>query len=1279
MKLKRIMASILCLAMVLSAMGTVAFAEETAIENTTAAPEDVLKVGSDYSTVYYGGIPWRVLAKDYLQDSEDADSKKGILLLSEHSMGAGTQWNSYLGNTAWNTADMKFARPDVLSWKDPRNTSGTDETYGGYMASELRKYLTGEGEWDGFRPIGYNDLHSTWNMKSQNTWYFIKHDVTEDVPQDGVTYYVRGEFEISDHTHMTDGGSGGTHKDGLPHGALWITEDEFVEDTWYTFNAETGDYELLEEYPADVEKVACFYDQSAFYPADVTNGFEDGVKYYTFERLYGTLETLYERGTDAEKTIDGKTDDVSSVTMFFTGYSVMDLDNTDIANEDARTVVAGMSASEKNFAKDMGFSEIEKAAVLPTSGHGRRQGVDDGVTFSSSIGSAYSDVLDGDTYFSLSAPEVMIYLNDAGHTKPATFLDGTTHAGSTWTRSWGRKDIPSAIMYTDNKVAWHQYGSAVHLDFRPAFNLNPDAVVAYVPVNEAQTYANDGLSFATNAGNAYRMVMLDESRSEFSVDSVETNGTVLRVTYSNAVAGENEYISCVAEDSNGTVAYTKGVNITEENGAVEFDLANTQFEGEVTVYFINENYNGEFETSTARNVSDKYTVNIIYVTDNTIQSAIDAIGSAEGEFIIVVTGDRTENVTVTQYKNQKITIVGDENKPVISGTITVNGRSNAEEGEALTLQNLAFNADAATNNAIVYIPAAGQRYAMNITIDNCDVVGTTVDAYENVALIRESTGGGKNFNVTNTTITGIHSMLQVKNITGITIDECEIIDCKNGINLNSSPAATITNTTAIVAGYAVRIGQSDSAAALSYDMLVTLDGNNFISTSNEESLLIARGGAQTADFNITSGTYKITAGMDVLSLIEGSDAAISGGLYSSNVGDYLVDGYALTRTAGGYLVVEDAEADDEGKDQADSISIKYKDITAEDAEGEKIYEVVVKANDDDMINELASVDISFAFATAPIEDGNMDITVLPATDFTISRYENTDRYMFNYNGTSAFEGTANAITVATITVEGYGSYSIATADVDTNIVNATTLYDNLVDSYTAAGATDDDTTTGGLVINEDTVADDDLVGKVENDVIAVPVRDLTINIDFPNAVVDNAITYQDMKVVISGGDLADDITIDLGSDAVETAITIDGKVDAKYVAAMANGSYVINVTDALTVNNAYTVTVSGAGYRTARYTVTMTEDKTLRFWNNVMDENQVVEIGKDSSVAKVTFLAGDIVKDNNINIYDLSAVVSYFGTEDCVNSYPEYAKYDLNRDGVIDSKDVAYVLVSWNN
>ena len=72
------------------------------------------------------------------------------------------------------------------------------------------------------------------------------------------------------------------------------------------------------------------------------------------------------------------------------------------------------------------------------------------------------------------------------------------------------------------------------------------------------------------------------------------------------------------------------------------------------------------------------------------------------------------------------------------------------------------------------------------------------------------------------------------------------------------------------------------------------------------------------------------------------------------------------------------------------------------------------------------------------------------------------------------------------------------------------------------------------------------------------------------------------------------------------------------------------------------------------------------------------EAGKGTKSA-TNFLAGDIVADDNINIFDLSAVVSYFGEIDLKANNPGYVKYDLNRDGKIDSKDVALVLVSWNN
>ena len=149
-----------------------------------------------------------------------------------------------------------------------------------------------------------------------------------------------------------------------------------------------------------------------------------------------------------------------------------------------------------------------------------------------------------------------------------------------------------------------------------------------------------------------------------------------------------------------------------------------------------------------------------------------------------------------------------------------------------------------------------------------------------------------------------------------------------------------------------------------------------------------------------------------------------------------------------------------------------------------------------------------------------------------------------------------------------------------------------------------------------------------------------------------------MKVTVSGGDLTAEKVFAIGSDENEVA----------------NGQASITC-DELTKNIAYTVTVTGAGYRTARHTVTMNGDKTLTFWNNVLDTAKSVEEGK-TAVTK-NFLAGDIVKDNKINIYDLSAVVSYYGRTNDTAAADVYAKYDLNRDGVIDSKDVSMVLFSW--
>ena len=193
--------------------------------------------------------------------------------------------------------------------------------------------------------------------------------------------------------------------------------------------------------------------------------------------------------------------------------------------------------------------------------------------------------------------------------------------------------------------------------------------------------------------------------------------------------------------------------------------------------------------------------------------------------------------------------------------------------------------------------------------------------------------------------------------------------------------------------------------------------------------------------------------------------------------------------------------------------------------------------------------------------------------------------------------------------------------------------------------------------------DDNMIKDAE---IKVPTQKLTVNVAMEHNVGDNTEAYQDMTVAISGGDLAGKVLEYKLGDAANTAITkaMNGTMVASY-----------QIKADLTKDRIYTVTVSGAGYRTSRYTVTMTEDKTMNFWNNDKT-NEVTVI--DDEKAKTTFLAGELVRDGKIDIYDLSAVVAYFGQKNIDKTQAsKFAKYDLNRDGEIDIMDISIVLTSW--
>lgn len=313
------------------------------------------------------------------------------------------------------------------------------------------------------------------------------------------------------------------------------------------------------------------------------------------------------------------------------------------------------------------------------------------------------------------------------------------------------------------------------------------------------------------------------------------------------------------------------------------------------------------------------------------------------------------------------------------------------------------------------------------------------------------------------------------------------------------------------------------------------------------------------------------------------------------------------------------------------------------------YNIILTGDDDKTINRFASAELDIQLVNDD-DKGKVAMTVEGAGFVSVidPAFNDSNLYEFNLDGVNAPDLTGNKLHIGTVKLAGYGEAELFLGDKAGVMVNTVKVNTNIVSTFIPST-----TATEGVLTIDDTAAEVVLVR---------PTQALTVNITFPNSVEDNDADYQKMTITVSGSDLTAPITRELGGNA------------------KADGSYSVLFAD-LTRGNPYTVTVSGDGYRTARYTVTMSENKILNFWNDLKVVAEEVEVGNDNYTTTTTFLAGDIVADDDINIYDLSAVVSYFGEtnlkELAPEEYAKYVKYDLNRDGKIDSKDVAYVLASW--
>ena len=149
-------------------------------------------------------------------------------------------------------------------------------------------------------------------------------------------------------------------------------------------------------------------------------------------------------------------------------------------------------------------------------------------------------------------------------------------------------------------------GSALNVDYdaavRPAMELDLSSVL-FISAAEHGKVADLTTPIAEYAGDEWKLTLHDSDRDDFTAKTVLVNGSVLEVEYKNAKVGDNEYISAVIQDADGSISrYTRVVQLDGTTngtyGRTAIDLTGIDMTGKTLCVF-NEQFNGDYKTDYA--------------------------------------------------------------------------------------------------------------------------------------------------------------------------------------------------------------------------------------------------------------------------------------------------------------------------------------------------------------------------------------------------------------------------------------------------------------------------------------------------------------------------------------------------------------------------------------------------------------------------------------------------------------------------------------------------------
>ena len=211
------------------------------------------------------------------------------------------------------------------------------------------------------------------------------------------------------------------------------------------------------------------------------------------------------------------------------------------------------------------------------------------------------------------APSIQDVVNAAyGFTDSASRIAGPINSLGPGTRYWLRSfEISEQLPFMVGEDAslmgdWGDNPSAV----RPAMNLSTAGNnILFVSAAEGGKPAGGLAEISEYTGNEWKLTLLDSSRSGFAVTTTDlsayTRGGTVKIGYTGAKTGTNEYVSAMILDAAGNPAYygRSAAALTDENGTAELTIP-ALAEGTYTLKVFNEQYNGDKMTDLASAFAD---------------------------------------------------------------------------------------------------------------------------------------------------------------------------------------------------------------------------------------------------------------------------------------------------------------------------------------------------------------------------------------------------------------------------------------------------------------------------------------------------------------------------------------------------------------------------------------------------------------------------------------------------------------------------------------------------